>query len=162
MTFVYTHLEDYIKDLFTSINVTSPKQLDPRIIGPKLGFKVIYLPFDSVSYDNIIYIDSRLSKREQWQEFCHELGHVISHSGNQTKTHPLFREYQEWKANNFALQACVPTFMLNKIKLPINEEKAINKICLLFNVEYDFAQKRLNHYFNNHFFSNCTLLERSC
>lgn len=57
------------------------------------------------------------------------------------KTPPLFREYQEWKANNFALQACVPTFMLNKIKLPINEEKAINKISLLFNVEYDFAQK---------------------
>lgn len=162
MIFVYTHLEDYIKDLFTSINVMNPKQLDPMIIGHKLGFEVIYLPIDSVSYDNIIYIDSRLSEQEQWQEFCHELGHVISHSGNQTKTPPLFREYQEWKANNFALQACVPTFMLNKIKLPINEEKAINKISLLFNVEYDFAQKRLHHYLNNHFFSNCTLLERSC
>ncbi|EAZ84533.1 phage related protein [Bacillus sp. B14905] len=162
MIFVYTHLEDYIKDLFTSINVMYPKQLDPMIIGHKLGFEVIYLPIDSVSYDNIIYIDSRLSEQEQWQEFCHELGHVISHSGNQTKTPPLFREYQEWKANNFALQACVPTFMLNKIKLPINEEKAINKISLLFNVEYDFAQKRLHHYLNNHFFSNCTLLERSC
>lgn len=55
MIFVYTHLEDYIKDLFTSINVTNPKQLDPTIIGPKLGYEVIYLPFDSVSYDNIIY-----------------------------------------------------------------------------------------------------------
>ncbi|MGE7984886.1 ImmA/IrrE family metallo-endopeptidase [Lysinibacillus fusiformis] len=161
MTFVYTHLEDYIRDLFTSIGVTKPNQLDPRIIGPKLGFTVIYLPIDSVSYDNIIIIDSRLSEQEQWQEFCHELGHVISHSGNQTKTHPLFREYQEWKANNFALHASVPTFMLNKIKLPIDEERAIIKICLLFNVEYDFAERRLNHYINNHFFKNCNLVERS-
>lgn len=161
MTFVYTHLEDYIRDLYTSIGITKPSQLDPRIIGSKLGFTVIYLPIDSVSYDNIIIIDSRLSKQEQWQEFCHELGHVISHSGNQTKTHPLFREYQEWKANNFALQASVPTFMLNKIRLPIDEELAIIKICLLFKVEYDFAEKRLNHYLNNHFFNNCTLIERS-
>lgn len=161
MTFVYTHLEDYVRDLYTSIGVTKPSHLDPRIIGPKLGFTVIYLPIDSVSYDNIIIIDSRLSKQEQWQEFCHELGHVISHSGNQTKTHPLFREYQEWKANNFALQACVPTFMLNKIRLPIDEELATIKICLLFKVEYDFAEKRLNHYLNNHFFKNCNLVERS-
>lgn len=161
MNFVYTHLEDYIRDLFTSIGVTKPNQLDPRIIGPKLGFTVIYLPFDSVSYDNIIYIDSRLSEQEQWQEFCHELGHAISHSGNQTKTHPLFREYQEWKANNFALQACVPTYMLNEIPLPVNEEKAINKIQLLFNVDYEFARKRLSHYLNNHFFGDYSLHERS-
>lgn len=151
MIFVYTHLEDYIKDLFTSINVMYPKQLDPMIIGHKLGFEVIYLPIDSVSYDNIIYIDSRLSEQEQWQEFCHELGHVISHSGNQTKTPPLFREYQEWKANNFALQACVPTFMLNNITLPGTEDKAIQLIQELFNVEWDFAYKRLEQYKNNKF-----------
>lgn len=161
MTFVYTHLEDYIRDLYTSIGVTKPEQLDPRIIAPKLGFTVVYLSFDSVSYDNIIYIDSRLPEEEQWQEFCHELGHVISHSGNQAKTHILFREYQEWKANNFAFQACVPTFMLNQIQLPINEERAIDKIQLLFNVDCDFAKKRLNHYLNNHFFDGYNLPERS-
>ena len=160
MTFVYTHLEDYIRDLFVSIGVTKPDQLHPKIIGPKLGFTLIYLPADSVSCDNIIYIDSRLSEQEQWEEFCHELCHVISHSGNQTKTHQLFREYQEWKANSFSLHACVPTFMLNEIILPINEEEAIIKICLLFNVEYDFAQKRLNHYLNNHFFDINTQVER--
>lgn len=151
MTFVYTHLEDYIRELYTGIGVTKPKHLDPRIIAPKLGFIVIYLPCDSVSYDNVIYIDSRIPEEEQWQEFCHELGHIISHSGNQTKTHYLFREYQEWKANNFAFQACVPTFMLNQIKLPANEERAINKIQMIFKVDYDFAKKRLDHYLNNHF-----------
>lgn len=160
MTFVYTRLEDYIRELYTEIGVTKPKHLDPRIIAPKLGFTLIYLPCDSVSYDNIICIDSRLSIEEQWQEFYHELGHVISHSGNQTKTHILFREYQEWKAKNFAFQACVPTFMLNQIQLPVNEERAINKIQLLFNVDYDFAKKRLDHYLNNHFFDGYSLPER--
>ncbi|UPW82367.1 ImmA/IrrE family metallo-endopeptidase [Lysinibacillus sp. Ag94] len=151
MNFVYTHLEDYIRELYTEIGVTKPKHLDPRIIAPRLGFIVIYLPCESVSYDNIIYIDSRLSEEEQWQEFCHELGHVLSHSGNQTKTHYLFREYQEWKANNFAFQACVPTFMLNNINLPKNKKEAIITICILFKVDYEFAKKRLDHYLNNHF-----------
>lgn len=29
---------------------------------------------------------------------------------------PLFREYQENKANNFMYHACVPTFMLDEIE----------------------------------------------
>ena len=150
MTFIYTHLEEYIKNLYTSINITTPKQLDPRIIAPKLGMSLLYLPFDSMNSGNMISIDSRLLSEEQWQDFCHELGHAILHSGNQVKSRSLFREYQEYKANNFALQACVPTFMLKKIELPVDEEKAIKKIQLLFNVEHEFAQKRLNHYLNNH------------
>ncbi|WP_068983902.1 ImmA/IrrE family metallo-endopeptidase [Lysinibacillus xylanilyticus] len=161
MTFIYTHSEDYIRNLYSSINVTTPKQLDPRIIAPKLGLTLLYLPIDSMNSGNVISIDSRLSNEEQWQDFCHELGHAILHSGNQVKAISLFREYQEYKANNFALQACVPTFMLKKIELPIDEEKAINMIQLLFNVKYEFAQKRLNHYLNNHFFDGYSLAERS-
>lgn len=154
MTFVYTHLEDYIYNLYTSIGITNPKQLDPRIIAPLLGITLIYLPYDSTNTGSVIFLDSRLSKEEQWQEFGHESCHATLHSGNQAKSIPLFREYQEWKANSFALHFCVPTFMLNKITLPIDKELAIIKICLLFNVEYDFAEKRLDHYLNNHFPEN--------
>ncbi|WP_354473219.1 ImmA/IrrE family metallo-endopeptidase [Lysinibacillus parviboronicapiens] len=96
-----------------------------------------------------------------WQEFCHELCHVLWHSGSQKVMPYSWIQYQECKADNFMLHACVPTFMLNKIRLPINEERAIIKICLLFNVKYDFAEKRINHYLNNHFFNNCNLVERS-
>lgn len=152
MKFVYTHLEDYIRELYTSIDVTTPKQLDPMLIASRLDFTLYLLPCDSTNVGNVIFIDSRLPKEKQWQEFGHELCHGTVHCGNQVRSIPLFREYQEWKANSFALQACVPTFMLNKIKLPVNEEKAINKIQLLFNVDYEFAKKRLQHYLNNHFF----------
>lgn len=151
MTFVYTHLEDYIKNLYLSIGVTSPDQLDPKNIAALLGINLIYLPCDSTNLGNVIFLDSRLSKEEQWQEFGHESCHATLHSGNQAKSNPLFREYQEWKANSFALHFCVPTFMLNQIKLPKKKELAIIKICLLFNVEYDFAEKRLDQYLNNHF-----------
>ena len=161
MNFVYTHLEDYIRELYTSINVTTPKQLNPVLIAARLGFSLFFLPCDSTNTGNVIFIDSRLSEKEQWQDFGHELCHATVHSGNQAKSITLFREYQEWKANSFALQACVPTFMLNKIKLPINEEKAIKIIQLHFNVDYDFAKKRLNHYLNNHYYAGYTLAEGS-
>ncbi|MFY0521499.1 ImmA/IrrE family metallo-endopeptidase [Lysinibacillus sp. UGB7] len=151
MTFVYTHLEDYIRELYTRIGVTKPNHLDPRIIASKLGFTLIYVPYDSVSYDNIICLNSTLSIEEQWQEFCHELCHGTVHSGNQVKSSSLFREYQEWKANSFALHACIPTFMLNKMVLPSSKEKAIFLIQKTFNVEYSFAEKRLDQYLNNHF-----------
>jgi len=125
MTFVYTHLEDYIRDLYISIGVTSPEHLDMKIIASRLGFSLFFSPFDSVNISDVIFIDSRLPKEKQWQEFCHELGHGNLHSGNQAKSSPLFREYQEWKANSFMYHACIPTFMLNKLVLPSNRDKAI-------------------------------------
>ncbi|WP_107950873.1 ImmA/IrrE family metallo-endopeptidase [Lysinibacillus parviboronicapiens] len=151
MTFVYTHLEDYIRDLYISIGVTRPEHLDLKIIATRLGFSLFFSPFDSTNIGNVIFIDTRLSREEQWQEFGHELCHGTQHSGNQAKSPPLFREYQEWKANNFMYHACVPTFMLNKIVLPSNKEKAIFLIQKTFNVEYWFAEKRLDQYLNNHF-----------
>ena len=159
MNFVYSHLEDYIYNLYTSIGITNPKQLDPKIIAPLLGINLIYLPCDSTNTGNVIFLDSRLPKEEQWQEFGHELCHSTLHSGNQTKSIPLFREYQEWKANSFALHFCIPTFMLNKITLPLDKEMAIIKIQLLFNVDYDFASRRLDHYLINHLPGNMNLSE---
>lgn len=151
MTFVYTHIEDYVRDIYISIGVTSPEHLDMKLIASRLGFILFFSPFDSTNIGNVIFIDSRLTEVEQWQEFGHELGHGTLHSGNQAKSHPLFREYQEWKANNFMYHACVPTFMLNKIVLPSNKKKAIFLIQKIFNVEYLFAEKRLEQYLNNHF-----------
>ncbi|WP_337982618.1 ImmA/IrrE family metallo-endopeptidase [Lysinibacillus sp. C5.1] len=161
MNFIYTHLEDYIRELYTSIDVTTPKHLNPGLIASRLGFTLYFLPYDSTNTGNVIFIDSRLSEERQWQDFGHELCHATVHSGNQAKSIQLFREYQEWKANSFALQACVPTFMLNKLKLPSNEEKAIITIQAFFHVEYDFAKKRLYHYLNNHYFDGYRLTEGS-
>lgn len=161
-----SYKEDFIEKLYTKIDIHLPHQLDLKEIAYRLGIQLYHWNNSSqvlfLKDKAYIFLEEGLTPQRTWQDFCHELCHVLFHSGSQANMPYSWIEYQEWKANNFALQACVPTFMLNKIKLPLNEEKAINKISLLFNVEYDFAQKRINHYLNNHFFSNCTLLERSC
>ena len=98
---------------------------------------------------NAIFLDSRISAQGQWQDFCHELGHLLLHVGDQINMPPLFRQYQEFKANNFMYHACVPTFMLDSLSIKNMTTYNIHKIQTLFNVEYEFAQQRLNQYIVN-------------
>lgn len=149
LKYPYTHLEDFIFNLYANIDVFHWRQLSPELIGQRLGITVDYLPMNSLHEEDTIILDSRLTDTEQWQEFGHELCHVILHAGNQLKTPPLFKEYKEWKANSFAEHLCVPTFMLNNLMLPDTEAKAIWMIQEKFGVERGFAQKRLHQYLNN-------------
>lgn len=93
-----------------------------------------------------IFINENLTNQQRWQDFCHELAHVLLHSGHQEHMSAQFREYQENKANNFMFHACIPTFMLDELKQ--NEANALNvhQLQELFNVEYHFALKRLEQY----------------
>src|SRR5699024_7956666 len=88
-----------------------------------------------------IFIDNRQSKQKQWQDFGHELGHVLCHAGHQLKMNHMFLKYQEWKANNFMYHFCVSTFMLCQLK-----EVNVHNVMNLFNVEYEFACKSLTSY----------------
>ncbi|MEQ6048477.1 ImmA/IrrE family metallo-endopeptidase [Lysinibacillus capsici] len=63
-----------------------------------------------------IFLNNQLTICQSWQDFGHELGHVLLHMGNQQRMYPLFREYQEYKANNFMYHACVPSFMLDELE----------------------------------------------
>ncbi|MFF2179367.1 ImmA/IrrE family metallo-endopeptidase [Lysinibacillus sp. NPDC058147] len=148
-----THTEDFIEKLYTQLGIFLPYQLDFNEISYKLDIQLYFwsnpsqvLFLNSQSY---IFLNQNLPSKKIWQDFCHELCHVLFHSGSQEKMPYSWIEYQEWKANNFMLHACVPTFMLNKINLPKNQNKAIQLIQELFNVEYDIAQKRLEQYKNN-------------
>ena len=49
--------------------------------------------------------------------------------------HKPFQEYQEWQAEQFACHFCVPTFLLNQMKLPQLRSEAIGMIVSHFNVE---------------------------
>lgn len=100
--------------------------------------------------DVYIFLNDFLLKEQQWQDFCHELAHVLLHTGHQGRMSPLFREYQENKANHFMYHACVPSFMLDEIE-PNN--LTIEYVQEQFNVEYDFALKRLEQYlYKRHLF----------
>ena len=43
--------------------------------------------------------------------------------------------------------ACIPTFMLDEL-IDNDSSLTIKDLQLIFNVEYDFAEKRLTQYFN--------------
>lgn len=149
----YSHLEDYIKDLYTKIGVITPALLDFRVIAKSVGIKVFYWSDGSqalfASGKPFIFLNKSCSKQQQWQEFCHELSHVLLHTGDQFYMSPLFREYQENKANNFMYHACMPTFMLDELGLNDSTRSTVIHLQKLFNVEYEFALKRLTQYLNN-------------
>jgi len=150
----YSYLEDFIKDFFTQMGILSASLLDFREIAKNLGVKVFFWSdFSQALFANerpFIFLNESLSQQQQCQEFCHELAHVLLHTGDQFYMSPLFREYQEHKANNFMYQACMPTFMLDELQLDDSTPQTVMKLQELFNVEYKFALKRLTQYLNNH------------
>ena len=148
-----THTEDFIKILYTRMNILKPQHLDFRMIGIQLDIHVFYWPDKSQALflkdQAYIFLNEELTDQQQWQDFCHELAHVLLHNGHQGRMSPLFREYQENKANNFMYHACIPSFMLDELEQSDADALTIQYVQQLFNVEYDFALKRLEQYISN-------------
>ena len=143
-----THLEDYIYELYNAIDISTPDQLSVHGIAKKLKVNVKYGAFD-LRIDNIIFL-SKSSPQEEWETFGHELGHYLRHHGNQMLMHLDFKVLQEYQADQFAYQFCVPTFMLQNYQLAnyFNIEDGVPIIARDFNVTEDFARKRLIQFRN--------------
>lgn len=149
MKYTFGSTEEYVKAMYQSIGIFSPNQLDMVTISSRLGTSLVFLPYKSMTIQDAILIDSRLSDYQQWQEFGHELCHVRWHEGNQRVMAKSYLSYQEVKADNFAQHACIPSFMLERMDLPRHEKKAIWLLQETFKVEFDFAKKRLEQYNKN-------------
>src|SRR5690625_6693625 len=67
----------YVKNFFESLLITSPQQLNIQHINQKLGIKVIYWEFSSAIAERNgkynLFINQRLNKKQQWQDFGHEM-----------------------------------------------------------------------------------------
>ncbi|OES45850.1 ImmA/IrrE family metallo-endopeptidase [Domibacillus iocasae] len=150
MTYVKSHLEDFIENLYTNISITSPEQLDIELIARRLNIEVGYSHNKSKCAEiggiMMILLNENVSRTEQWQEFAHEVCHLLRHTGNQTELPFPFVQLQEWQANTFALHFCIPTFMLQKLDLPFHKQLAITEVVQTFGVEYSFAEERLELY----------------
>ncbi|WP_074554588.1 ImmA/IrrE family metallo-endopeptidase [Bacillus cereus] len=151
-TFPYhtTQLEDHIHELYESLYISIPEHINMKIIAKKLNIWLHFAPFGSraICKDGLpsIIIDSRSPFYHQWEDFGHELCHILFHVGNQICMPKLFLEYQEMKASNFMLHFCVPTFMLRTLNLPEARQEAIYLIATTFNVSFHTAEQRLLHY----------------
>jgi Zn-dependent peptidase ImmA (M78 family) len=142
-----TPLEDYIKNLYQEIGIMEHYELDMMEIASKLNIWIHFKEMESKAVKlrglYSILIDSRLSPDEQWQDFGHELCHVLRQAGNQLDLPTDMIRFQETKAENFAYEFCVPSFMLLSISLPQQRNEAIQHVSETFNVTLDFADRRL-------------------
>ena len=143
---VNTHLEDYIYHLYKKMEINNPEKIDMHLIAEKLNIRIVY-GSTVFCYRNYIMLKHSCA-RQQWQSFGHELAHVLLHSGNQMDMYPMYREYQEWRADLFALHFCIPTFMLEKLNLPSTRNEAISMIANEFGVSLKFAEVRLDKWLN--------------
>lgn len=152
---MYTHLEQYIYELYRNMNIVRPEQLDMRSIAKKLKINIYYGNFNMRYGNNIIL--AKTTKQQQWVKFAHETGHYLRHCGHQLDMNPLFFELQEYQANHFAYHFCVPTFMLDQLK-----GVTVYDIMNLFNVEYEFALRRLEMHQNKYFERSVIHGKRTC
>lgn len=139
--------EKYVHHLYRSINVKSYDQLTISRVATFLDIDVRFWEFSSeiVHYRGKykVFINEELDCRQQWQDFGHEMAHFCWHGGSSRYLLQMYFNYQEDKADYFALHFCVPTFMLMELK-GVTAYDVMN----LFNVEFDFALRRLEMYKN--------------
>ncbi|KSU89840.1 hypothetical protein A2U94_17975 [Bacillus sp. VT 712] len=152
MNYQFTPLEDSVRYLYQKLHINVPSQIDMISIASNLGIWLHFVDFESAAIDRnglySILINRSLSSQQQWEDFGHELGHVLFHCGHQWFLPEGFIAYQENKANNFALQFCVPTFMLLKLSPPPTKREFIHEVSTTFNVTPLFASRRIEHFEN--------------
>lgn len=156
LLYSFTHLEDFIRNVYSKLNITTPAQLHLNDIADDLNIGIFHLPSPSqaLQFDGryYIFLDSRLPHQNQFEEFGHELGHILLHTGNQQNMLVSYRHYQEWKADLFAFHFCMPTFMLLQLS---NELLTSYKVSEIFGVSERFAHIRLEQFWNKQLYYQC-------
>ena len=151
----YTTLEDFVEELYMDIGIVKAKEIDMFAIASYLGIKLKFWDETSEAIEDEdgvfwILINEELGPKEQWQDFAHELCHVLQHEGYQLNMITDFIRYQEIKADNFMYNFCVPTFMLEEYKIAnyYNIEDGVSIVAKDFNVTEEFSRKRLIQFRN--------------
>lgn len=149
MKFCYdpTPFEQWTEQLWTQAGIRAASQLNIEEVASRLNVWVHYLNDTSRAFEysgmRSILVDKRLSRTEQWEDFLHELCHVLRHAGNQTMMPKSFCESQEAEANRFVLYAAIPASMLQETKLPDRIDEAVELLSEKFGVTLALARRRL-------------------
>ena len=139
--------ERFIMNFYQSISISCSSELSIMNIAEKLDLEVHFWNFGSAIAERKgiykIFINNNLNARQQWQEFGHEMYHYFYDETNYGILKETYATYGESKADYFAYHFCVPTFMLQEI-----EGVDVYDVVRLFNVEFNFAYRRLEMYHN--------------
>ncbi|WP_307438915.1 MULTISPECIES: ImmA/IrrE family metallo-endopeptidase [unclassified Paenibacillus] len=116
-------------------------------LAAKLHIWVYAMDMSSMAVENngqfSINVDRRLSAKEQWEDFLHELCHVLRHSGNQMIMPDRYVDWQEQDASAFQLYAAIPISMLKKLPLPEQKNEMIALLSEEFQVTHRLAAARI-------------------
>ena len=139
--------EYLIRVIYNSININDYTRLSINNVAGQLNLRIHYWPFSSEMTEHKgkykIFINESLNGQQRWQVFGHEMSHYFQDQTDRDVLRESFVDYCESKADYFAHHFCVPTFMLTNLK-GVN----VYDVMDLFNVEFDFALRRLEMYQN--------------
>lgn len=141
----FSFLEKEISDLYSTYRINTPSDLTIENISIALNINVYFRELSAklIIDDKEVYIilDSRQPKRKQYEDFYHELAHLLlSHST--AATLPLFH-YFENRADNLIQYLAIPYNMLGFIDF--KSDNLIEEVSTQFNVNYDLALKRIDN-----------------
>ncbi|MEK4193224.1 MULTISPECIES: ImmA/IrrE family metallo-endopeptidase [unclassified Paenibacillus] len=142
-----THLEEFVKHLYIKNGIHLPGDIAVSAIAKKLNVTVTYVKVRSTSHQTkkgklLIFLNDQKTLQEQREDFLHELGHLLRHSGNQNLLPKSFVKYQEDDTEQFKIYALMPFFMINQIILSPDRRQAIEQLSIVFSVNLELAQKR--------------------
>lgn len=144
-----TDLEKQITTIYQSIGIVTVKDLNEEFISSRIGIKLLYVnevvsqAFEKGKFRCIV-LDNRLSAKKQRKAFYHELGHLLrGHVGDQASNMPdLFRGLQEEQADQFALYAAMPMYLIQQLNIPEYEREIPKLLSEEFIVPIEFANNR--------------------
>lgn len=89
MSSSYMHIEDFVLTFYFKMGIRKPEELCFKKVADELGVKVFYWPDASQALftgdKGFILLIEHSTPQQQWQDFCHELAHILFHVGNQRK-----------------------------------------------------------------------------
>lgn len=114
-----TEIEVLITKKYMENGIVRPSQLDLSTVASIFGIEFVL--YDGRTFANwedgsyrFIAINQNLTEKEQRENFFHELGHPILHTGRQRGMSDSFLEMQEEQASQFQLYAAIPYYMLEE------------------------------------------------
>ncbi|MEH7674446.1 ImmA/IrrE family metallo-endopeptidase [Bacillus pumilus] len=153
LNYMYSALEIEVKDIYGQLQIHDMQPLNIDAVAMHFDISLIYKPIESKAFSirnrKAIFIDERKNSLQQREDFCHELCHILKHTGTQNNAHYLFKQMQENQANAFMYHFAIPSFILNKIDIPNSIYEAAPYISSNFGVSYNFAHHRLEMFYRN-------------
>lgn len=142
-----TPFEQWTESTWSNAGIDSLAQMNIDEVASRFNVWVHYLPEPSRALEYMgmrsVLIDKRLSAVRRWEDFLHELCHVLRHAGNQTTMPKAYCEWQEAEANRFVLYAAMPFTLLGKLSIPDRLDVATRFLAGHFGVTTELARQRL-------------------